>query len=57
VPAQSAAARPPIRKNRRENHREAYSYASIRAMTDGLQRQAKQPKYFVKQKREAKGIA
>jgi hypothetical protein len=52
-----AGARPPIRKNRRKNHREAYSYASIRAMTDGLQKQAKEPKYFVKQKREAIGIA
>ncbi len=48
-----AGARPPIRKNEAENHREAYSYASIRAMTDGLQKQAKEPKYFVKQKREA----
>jgi hypothetical protein len=26
----------PIRKNKAENYREAYSYAYIRAMTDGL---------------------
>jgi hypothetical protein len=52
-----AGARPPIRKNRRKNHREAYREAYVRAMTDGLQKQAKEPKYFVKQKREAIGIA